>query len=260
MVHCVGAYPLCGALSLRGLLHPIKPAYNQSWSDGRLRLTASAFNPPWISMPAVLVTVPTVLHISQHPLWTSTINACHLQDFMVQGKITEAYAVHANWRHPIRTIGVPTSIIPHFHAECPFCRNRSNLSWLWQAPNNAGLHILCYCVIPFHCFDTVSLALGMHAAWKNLLFFHWTTLNLHSLHKSLFNLMKDVKWLLENQLSDFYAYGAFCHFVSLSCLSVCACVRASKQEHSPTGLLSTFNLMSIWDVENLAICCVHNES
>jgi len=100
----------------------------------------------------------------------------------------------------------------------------------------------------------------MHAAWKNLLFFHWTTLNLHSLHKSLFNLMKDVKWLLENRLSDFYAYGAFCHFVSLSCLSVCACVRASKQEHSPTGLLSTFNLMSIWDVENLAICCVHNES
>ena len=141
MVHCVGAYPLCGALSLRGLLHPIKPAYNQSWSDGRLRLTASAFNPPWLSMPAVLVTVPTVLHISQHPLWTSTINACHLQDFMVQGKITEAYAVHDNWRHPIRTIGVPTSIIPHFHAECPFCRNRSNLSWLWQAPNNAGLHI-----------------------------------------------------------------------------------------------------------------------
>ena len=43
-VHCMGAYPLYGALSQRGLLDPIKPAYNQSWPDGWLKLTASVFN------------------------------------------------------------------------------------------------------------------------------------------------------------------------------------------------------------------------
>ena len=31
-------------MSQGGLLDPIKPAYSQSWTDGRLRLTASAFN------------------------------------------------------------------------------------------------------------------------------------------------------------------------------------------------------------------------
>ena len=43
------------ALSLRGLLDPIKPAYNQSRPDGRYKLTASAFNRLCISMPAILV-------------------------------------------------------------------------------------------------------------------------------------------------------------------------------------------------------------
>jgi len=42
--------PLYSALSQWGLLDPIKPAYNQSRPDGRLKLTASAFNPPWSSM------------------------------------------------------------------------------------------------------------------------------------------------------------------------------------------------------------------
>jgi len=32
--------------------------------------------------------------------------------------------------HPIQTIGAPTSIISHFYAECPFCLNPPNLSWL----------------------------------------------------------------------------------------------------------------------------------
>ena len=55
------------ALSQRGLLDPIKPAYNQSQPGGRLKLTASAFNRLWISMPAVLVTVPTVTQNLLHP-------------------------------------------------------------------------------------------------------------------------------------------------------------------------------------------------
>jgi len=80
------------ALSQRGLTDPIKP-YKQSRPDGQLKLTASAFSRLWISMPAVLITVPTVMQNSLHPLSTSSITARHLLDFMVQGKITEADAL-----------------------------------------------------------------------------------------------------------------------------------------------------------------------
>jgi len=38
----MGAHPLYGALSQRWLLDPIKPAYNRSRPDGRLKLLASA--------------------------------------------------------------------------------------------------------------------------------------------------------------------------------------------------------------------------
>ena len=37
-------HPLCDALSQRGLLDPIKLAYDQCQPDGRLKLTPSAFN------------------------------------------------------------------------------------------------------------------------------------------------------------------------------------------------------------------------
>ena len=84
------------ALSRRGLLDPIKPACKQSQLDGLLKLTVSAFNRLWISMPApaVLVTVPTVrpTQNSLHPLSASSITAGRLLDFMVRGKITEADA------------------------------------------------------------------------------------------------------------------------------------------------------------------------
>ena len=84
------------ALSQRGLLDPIKPTYNQS---RRLELTASTFNRLWISIPAVLVTVPTVMQNSLHPLSTSSITDRHLLDFMVH--------------HPVRTISAPNSTIAH---------------------------------------------------------------------------------------------------------------------------------------------------
>jgi len=57
----MGTHPLYGALSQRGLLDPIKPAYNQSWPDDQLKLTASIFSRQRISMLTVLVTVPTVM-------------------------------------------------------------------------------------------------------------------------------------------------------------------------------------------------------
>ena len=52
MVRCMGAHSLYSALNQRGLLDPIKPAYNQSRPDGQLKLTARAFSRLWISMPA----------------------------------------------------------------------------------------------------------------------------------------------------------------------------------------------------------------
>jgi len=79
-------------LSQRGLLHPIKPAYNQSWLDGQLILTASAFDLLWIRMLAILVTLPTITQNLLHSLSTSSVSAHHLVDFAVQGKITEADA------------------------------------------------------------------------------------------------------------------------------------------------------------------------
>jgi len=44
-------------------------------------------------MLAVLVTVPTVMQNSLHPLSTSSITAQHLLEFMVQGKIIDADAL-----------------------------------------------------------------------------------------------------------------------------------------------------------------------
>jgi len=109
------------ALSQRGLLDPITPAYNQGRLDGRLRLTASAFNWLWISMPAVLITVPTVMQNSLHPLSISSVIARHLLDFMVQGKITNQ-THQPIWTPPIRTTGAgcPHFRHPPFLCQMPF--------------------------------------------------------------------------------------------------------------------------------------------
>ena len=109
------------ALSQRWLLDPIKPAYNQSRPYGRLKLTASAFKQLWISMPAVLIAVPTtVTQNSLHPLSTSSITARQLLDFTVQAKITGRCTNNPSGRHPILTIGAaPISIIPLFLHRMP---------------------------------------------------------------------------------------------------------------------------------------------
>ena len=78
------------ALSQLGLLNPIKPAYNQSQPDGRLRLTASTFNRLWISMLAVLLYCYTELTAS---FISFSIIARHLLDFVVQGKVTVSVTV-----------------------------------------------------------------------------------------------------------------------------------------------------------------------
>jgi len=120
----MGAHPLYGALSQRGLLDPIKPAYNQSRLDGRLKLTASAFNQLRISMQAVLVALPTVMQNLLHPTTTFSIIAHHLLDFMVQGKIIGRCTNNPFGHHPIWIIDAPHPLSSsHFYAECPFCHN-----------------------------------------------------------------------------------------------------------------------------------------
>jgi len=78
-------------------------------------------------MPAVLLAVlTTVMQNLLHPLSTSSITASCLLDFMVQGKITEADAQTIHLDATPSGLSVP----PHFYAECHFCRNSPNLSWL----------------------------------------------------------------------------------------------------------------------------------
>ena len=59
---------------------------------------------------AVLITVPTDMQNSMHPLSTSFITARHLLDFMVQGKITEADAL------TVYLAATPSGqSVPHLH-------------------------------------------------------------------------------------------------------------------------------------------------
>jgi len=75
------------------------------------------------------ITVPAVMQNSLHPLSTSSITACHLLDFVVQGKITEADALTIHLDSTPSRLSAPTSIIPLFYAECFFCHNPPNFSW-----------------------------------------------------------------------------------------------------------------------------------
>jgi len=110
------------ALSQRGLLDPIKPAYNQSQLDGWLKLTDSAFN--WQSWSQYLLLCRTRCILYQlPPLLLAIFWILRLQE-----KITEADACtppHLEW-----TIGAPTIIPPFFYTERPVCCNPPNLSWL----------------------------------------------------------------------------------------------------------------------------------
>jgi len=185
--------------------------YNQSRPDGPFKLTVSAFNGLWISMPAVVVTVSKLVsvflcrYISEvterrvHASWkvspqlsleqsigdvrimpldwnripqvrsrnwksSVTITTECTYSTYCYAKLTESFinllhycssssglygaekdnrgrrTNNAYGRNPIRTIGAPTSIIPHFYAECPFCATLLTYPGLGQAPNNAGLH------------------------------------------------------------------------------------------------------------------------
>ena len=106
----------------------IKPAYNQKSADD--------VKQPWISMPAVLVTVPNVTQNSLHPLSTSSITARHLLNCMVQGKITEADTPTIHLDYWCRQIHNPPIFMPNALS----ATTHIIYSGLGQAPNNDGLN------------------------------------------------------------------------------------------------------------------------
>jgi len=125
----MGTHTPYGDLSQRGLLDTIKTAHNKSRLDGRLRLTASAFNLLWISMPEVLVTYCYAELTASFIKFS--ITACYLLDFMVQGKITEPDATTVGMKAaPSGLLVLPPPSPPCFYAKRPFCHNTHNLSWL----------------------------------------------------------------------------------------------------------------------------------
>ena len=92
-------------------------------------------------MATVLVAVPTVTPNSLHPLSTSSITACHLLDFMVQGKITDAGTLTTRLDATASGPSVPYLHHPHiFMLNVLSAATLPIYPGLGQAPNNAGLH------------------------------------------------------------------------------------------------------------------------
>ena len=90
-------------------------------------------------MPALQITVPTVTQNSLHPLSASSLMACHLLDFMVQGKITEADTSSLGTT-PSGLSVLPPPSSPIFTLNAISAATLPIYPGLGQAPNNAGLH------------------------------------------------------------------------------------------------------------------------
>jgi len=92
-------------------------------------------------MLAVLVTLPTVAQNSLHPLYTSSIIAPHLLDFMLQGKTTTANTLTFRLDAALPGLSVPPPPpFPHFMPKALSVATLPNYTGLGQAPNNADLH------------------------------------------------------------------------------------------------------------------------
>jgi len=98
----------------------------------RLKLTASAFNGLRIRTLAVMVAGPTVMQNSQHPLLSYSTTARHLLDLMLQGKITETEAPTIREDATRSGLSAPHLHPLTFYAECPFCRQHSQFTLVWD--------------------------------------------------------------------------------------------------------------------------------
>jgi len=115
---CVSSSPL-------QCFEPVTPAYNQSRLYSWLKLRASTYNQLWISMPAVLVTVPNATQNSlSSRAVAKTISVNSLPGIIYELSPLLLATLWILWcrkrwptdnlsgSHPIQTIDAPTSIIP----------------------------------------------------------------------------------------------------------------------------------------------------
>jgi len=130
-VHCMGTHTPYGDLSQRGLLDTIKTAYNKSRLDGRLRLTASAFNLLWISMPEVLV---TYCYAELSASFIKFLHYCFLSSgFYGAWKDNRTRRNNNRYEsHPIWTISAPTSITSLSLCQTPFPPQHSQFILAWD--------------------------------------------------------------------------------------------------------------------------------
>jgi len=121
------------AFRQRGLLDPIKPAYNHSRLDGQLKLTANTFIRLWISMPAVLVAVPELLCRTCCILYQ--LSPLLLTIFWILW-CTDRWQrqMHRKsvWMPPSPNYWCPHFYMPHFYAEWPFCCNPHQFILAWD--------------------------------------------------------------------------------------------------------------------------------
>jgi len=74
---------------------------------------------------------------------TTLVNRCQKKSsglFGAMGDIRGRHTDSPARRHSVWTNQQPISLIPHFYAECPFCRSPPNLCWLGTGTKYAGLH------------------------------------------------------------------------------------------------------------------------
>jgi len=99
-------------------------------------------------MPAVLVTVPMVTQNSLHPLSTSSIIAHHLLYFSGAGKSNRGRCTDSpSGRHPIRTIGAPTFVIPPFLHQMPFQPQPSQFILAWDRRRMMLAYVVAWFVV-----------------------------------------------------------------------------------------------------------------
>ena len=123
-----GAHPLYGALSHQGLSDPIKPPYNQSRPDGRVKLLTSALNQLLISMPAVPVTVPTGYSYTEFAAYfINFLHYCAPPSACYDAEKKQRQTHHNLYA---RLSVPPPPLSPHFYAKCTLCCNSPNLFWL----------------------------------------------------------------------------------------------------------------------------------
>ena len=127
--HCVGAHPLCGALSQWGLLEQVKPAYNQTRPYSQLKLTAST---PTMDQYASSPGYSIYCYAEVAAFFINFLNYC-LPSSGFYGAVKDnrgRCTANPSEHHTIQTISFPTSIITHGHRKMLTCIFAYLVAWL----------------------------------------------------------------------------------------------------------------------------------